>query len=102
MCNLYSMVASQAAIAEFGRVDRDTTGNLPPFPALFPDQKAPVIRQVADGRELIMMRWGMPGPAKAGGPPVTNIRNTRSPYWRRLPHGQVAPAVPRQSFGTRA
>ena len=30
-----------------------------------------------------MMRWGMPGPAQSGGAPVTNIRNTRSPHWRR-------------------
>jgi putative SOS response-associated peptidase YedK len=28
-----------------------------------------------------MMRWGMPPPPRAGGPPVTNIRNTSSPHW---------------------
>jgi len=28
------------------------------------------------------MRWGMPLSPKFGGPPVTNIRNTASPYWR--------------------
>jgi len=33
-------------------------------------------------RELTMMRWGMPLSPKFGGPPVTNIRNTASPYWR--------------------
>lgn len=34
-------------------------------------------------RELVMMRWGMPGPPQFGGVPVTNIRNTKSPHWRR-------------------
>jgi putative SOS response-associated peptidase YedK len=29
-----------------------------------------------------MMRWGMPRPPPAGGPPVTNIRNAASPHWR--------------------
>jgi putative SOS response-associated peptidase YedK len=29
-----------------------------------------------------MMRWGMPPPPRAGGFPVTNIRNTTSPHWR--------------------
>jgi putative SOS response-associated peptidase YedK len=33
--------------------------------------------------ELTLMRWGMPGPEQYGGAPVTNIRNTRSPHWRR-------------------
>jgi putative SOS response-associated peptidase YedK len=30
---------------------------------------------------MMMMRWGMPPPPRAGGPPVTNIRNTTSPHW---------------------
>lgn len=29
-----------------------------------------------------MMRWGMPPPPRAGGYPVTNIRNTTSSHWR--------------------
>jgi putative SOS response-associated peptidase YedK len=49
---------------------------------VFPDYPAPVIRNTDTGRELAMMRWGMPPPPKTGGPPVTNIRNTSSPHWR--------------------
>jgi putative SOS response-associated peptidase YedK len=49
----------------------------------FPDYPAPVIRDPGDGREMAMMRWGMPPPPPcAGGYPVTNIRNTTSPHWR--------------------
>jgi len=33
MCNLYSLTKSQAAIREWIRAMRDTTGNLPPMPA---------------------------------------------------------------------
>src|SRR3954470_7054861 len=41
-----------------------------------------------DGRELTMARWGMPSPAFAlkgrkSDPGVTNVRNVKSPHWRR-------------------
>jgi putative SOS response-associated peptidase YedK len=63
---------------------RDTTGNLPPLPGIFPDYMAPVVRNAPDGvRELAMLRWGMPGPPVFGGASITNIRNTKSPHWRR-------------------
>jgi putative SOS response-associated peptidase YedK len=57
-------------------------GNLPPMPGVFPDYPAPVIRNTDTGRELAMMRWGMPPPSSKPGPPVTNIRNTSLPHWR--------------------
>jgi putative SOS response-associated peptidase YedK len=84
MCNLYSMTSNQRAVLDFTRGLRDATGNLPPLPAIYPDSLAPVLRRAGDGvRELAMLRWGMPGPAQYGGRPVTNIRNTHSPHWRR-------------------
>jgi putative SOS response-associated peptidase YedK len=53
------------------------------MPDIFPDQMAPIVRNAPDGvRELMMARWGMPGPPQFGGSPITNIRNTRSPHWR--------------------
>ena len=83
MCNLYSITRSQDAMRRLFQVADDLTGNLPPMPAVFPDMLAPVVR-VADGvRRLEPMRWGMPGPPQFGGAPVTNIRNTSSPHWRR-------------------
>jgi putative SOS response-associated peptidase YedK len=83
MCNLYSLTKGQAAIIALVRAMRDTTGNLPTFPGVFPDYLAPVVRNASDGaRELSMLRWGMPGPPQFGGAPVTNIRNTKSPHWR--------------------
>jgi putative SOS response-associated peptidase YedK len=78
------MTKSQAAIREWIRAMRDTTGNLPPMPGTFPDMMAPVIRTGSDG-ELIMARWGMPSPSKyvsgidRG---VTKILNVSSPHWR--------------------
>jgi hypothetical protein len=41
MCNLYSITKGQRAIIEFTRAMRDTTGNLPSQPGLFPDYLAP-------------------------------------------------------------
>jgi len=52
------------------------------MPGVFPDYPAPVVRDTDTGRELSMMRWGMPPPPRTGGPPVTNIRNTSSLHWR--------------------
>jgi putative SOS response-associated peptidase YedK len=82
-----------------GRFSRDATGNLPTLPAIYPDTLAPVVRTDRDGeRELIMMRWGFPPPPNLGSAPVTNIRNTKSPYWR----GRLKPGfrclVPVTSF----
>jgi putative SOS response-associated peptidase YedK len=65
MCNLYSMTKNQAAIRNLFKVDRDITGNLPPMPGIFPDKMAPIIRNSADGRELAMLRWGMPSSSAA-------------------------------------
>jgi putative SOS response-associated peptidase YedK len=77
------MTKNQDAIRRLFNIRRDSTGNLPLFPAIFPDNPAPVIR-VNDGeRELTLMRWGMPPPPQYPSPPITNIRNTKSPHWRR-------------------
>ena len=86
MCNLYSITKGQAAIRDFTRAMRDSTGNLPSLPGVFPDYAAPVVRNRDDGeRELTMMRWGMPSPqfvlkgrSVDGG--VTNVRNVKSPH----------------------
>jgi putative SOS response-associated peptidase YedK len=83
VCNLYSLTKGQAAIREFARAMRDTIGNLPPLPGIFPDQMAPVVHAARGaGRELGTMRRGMPPPANLGARPVANVRNLASPYWR--------------------
>ena len=92
-----------AAIREFASVWTDRTGNLAPMPPIFPNQSAPVIRVGDDGREITMMRWGMPSPKVAlknrrtdlG---VTNIRNLGSPHWRRWLGPEHRCLVPFTSF----
>ena len=67
MCNLYSLTKGQAAIRDWFRAHYDRTGNLPLFPGIFPDQTAPIVRNDIDGeRELVMARWGIPGPPQYG------------------------------------
>ncbi len=88
MCNLYAMTTNQQAIRQIAGAMRDGTGNLPAFPAIFPDYSAPIIRNHPEGRELTLARWGMPSPAFAlkgrnSDPGVTNVRNVASPHWRR-------------------
>jgi putative SOS response-associated peptidase YedK len=82
VCNLYSSHTTQAAMRRAFEVSRDSAGNVPPLPAIFPDQMAPVVRTVDGERELIQMRWGFPPPPRIGNHPVTNVRNVASPFWR--------------------
>jgi putative SOS response-associated peptidase YedK len=127
MCNLYSITTSQAAIIAFTRAMRDTAGNLPPLPGIFPDYKAPVVRNAPNGvRELAMLRWGMPSSQlaqmeaakkraaklQAKGQTVdfnqllrmepdsgvTNIRNTKSKHWTRWLGVENRCVVPFTSF----
>ena len=77
------LIRNQEAIRRLFRVSRDLVGNLPTMPGIYSDSIAPVVRTGLDGeRELILMRWGFPPPPNLGCAPVTNIRNTKSPYWR--------------------
>ncbi|MGY3611034.1 MULTISPECIES: SOS response-associated peptidase [unclassified Bradyrhizobium] len=98
MCNLYSITTNQEAIRALFRVVNRYIGNLPPMPGVFPDYPAPVVRDTADGRELVLMRWGMPPPPQKPGGPVTNIRNTPSKYWRAWLNPQNRCLVPFNSF----
>jgi putative SOS response-associated peptidase YedK len=99
MCNLYSVTTNQAAIVAFTRAIRDRSGNLAPMPGVFPDYLAPVVRNAPDGvRELMLARWGMPGPPQFGGAPITNIRNTKSAHWRAWLKPENRCVVPFNSF----
>jgi putative SOS response-associated peptidase YedK len=98
MCNLYSITTNQAAIIALFRVINRYVGNLPPMPGVFPDYPAPVVRNTDAGRELALMRWGMPSPPRTGGPPVTNMRNTSSPHWRGWLKPENRCCVPANSF----
>ena len=103
MCNLYSVTKSQAAIRELARAMHDRTGNLPPLPGIFPDYGAPIVREGEQGRELALARWGMPSPVfalkgKKTDAGITNIRNVKSPHWRRWLGPDCRCLVPFTSF----
>ncbi len=88
MRTLYSLTSNQAAILALTRFLRDYAGNMPPLPGIFPDYRAPIVRNTPEGRELAMVRWGMPSPAfrlqgKQVDPGVTNVRNVKSSHWLR-------------------
>ena len=90
MCNLYTQTTAQEAMRQlFASLPMaDHLGNLAPQPEIYPDYRAPIVRNGADGLEMVMARWGMPTPpqfmsGKKTDRGVTNIRNTKSPHWRR-------------------
>jgi len=103
MCNLYALTKGQAAIRDLAAVMTDRTGNLPEMAGIYPDYPAPIVRDTAAGREMVMARWGMPSPAfalegKSVAKGITNIRNTKSPHWRRWLGPQSRCLVPFTSF----
>ncbi len=103
MCNLYSVTKGQQAIRELAGAMSDRTGNLPPLYGIFPDYSAPIVRNQPEGRELTMARWGMPSPlfalqGRKCDPGVTNIRNMKSPHWRRWLGIENRCVVPWTSF----
>lgn len=55
-------------------------GNLPTH--VYPDRPALVMRRENEAWAMETMRWGFPAPAP-GAPPVTNVRNTEKPFWKR-------------------
>lgn len=88
MCNLYSMTRAQDAMRQLFPAAEDRLGNLAPLPMIYPDQKAPILRNGSEGTELVMARWGLPTPPKflegrKTDRGVTNVRNTASAHWRR-------------------
>lgn len=99
MCNLYSMTSNQQAIRDLAAGLTDAIGNMPTLPGIFPDHWAPILRNRGSGRELAMVRWGMPSPVfslvgKKSDPGVTNVRSTKSGHWQRwlgVPNRCVVP-----------
>lgn len=103
MCNRYANLANQAEIRARTRAQRDYGGNQPPLPGIFPDYPAPIVRNNQGERELAMARWGMPSPAFAlqsrnSDSGITNIRNVKSPHWRRWLGVESRCLVPFTSF----
>lgn len=103
MYNLFSVTKGQTAIRELARAMHDRTGNLPPLPGIFPDYGASIVREGGEGRELVLARWGMPSPlfalkGKKTDSGVTNIRNVKSPHWRRWLGPESRCLVPFTSF----
>ena len=96
MCNLSSLTKGQAAIRDLARARRDSTGNLPPLPGIFPDQMAPVVRTARDGeRELAMMRWGL----SAGGQARRAADHQRAQPRKRLLARLAQAGVPLRRAG---
>ena len=103
MCTLYSMIKPRDYVVRLVRALRDVNNNQPPLPGIFPDYDAPIVRNQDGERIMANARWGLPSPAfsvqgKRTDPGVTNVRNTKSPHWRRWLGPENRCAVPFTSF----
>ena len=65
MCNLYNVTTNQQAIRSFISITHDSIGNLEPSLDIYPDRLAPIVRNIEGGRQLAMVRWGMPSSSQA-------------------------------------
>jgi putative SOS response-associated peptidase YedK len=126
MCNLYSITKNVDEIRRLFGAINSHVGNLPSMPGIFPDYPAPIVRNAASEREIVMARWGMPSSPftlmesakrraaklEAKGQRVdlnemlefepdsgvTNIRNTSSRHWQRWLGPGTRCLVPFTSF----
>ncbi len=65
MCNLYNVTTNQEAIRDLSNWDWSSVGNLEPSLDVWPDYKAPIVRNIDGKRELANVRWGLPSSQKA-------------------------------------
>jgi len=79
MCNLYSLNKRRDMVARFFGVSHNRAVMFEPMSAIFPKNKAPVVRQTADGeRELVPMSWGFMLLRNGRAPrPVSNVRDDK-------------------------
>ena len=103
MCNLITIRTTQATIRQAVRASRDLFGNLPPVLDVYPNGEAPIARVGRDGeREIARAKWGMPTPPSflkgTVDRGVTNIRNVKSPHWRRWLAPEFRCVVPANAF----
>src|ERR1700752_448102 len=93
-----TITTNKAAIIALFRVINGMSATCRQCRACFLPHRPPVIREPEGGREMVMMRGGMPPPLRTGGPPVTNIPNTSSPHWRGWLRPENRCLVPFNSF----
>jgi putative SOS response-associated peptidase YedK len=85
MCNLYSLTKGPQAIPRLHSGDVERRWQHAAASGHLPGLSAPIVRGGAEGRELVLARWGMPSPkavieGRKSDPGVTNIRNVASPH----------------------
>jgi len=54
------MTKNADAIRRLFSAINSRVGNLPSMPGIFPDYPASIVRNAADGREIVMARWACP------------------------------------------
>ncbi|MHC1549374.1 SOS response-associated peptidase [Phyllobacterium sp. K27] len=103
MCNLYKISTGFDAVRNlFNGIGNRT--NITDFNHdIYPDYPAPVARKdESGGLEVSMLRWGMPTPPSVMKGTVdygvTNVRNVKSPHWRRWLGPESRCIVPATSF----
>ena len=105
MCNRYASDIRKAGLEkEFYGFDEWSETRINPMLGnavleVFPKSVGPVLRLGDAGKlEWVKMRWGLPGPPRFGGAPVTNIRNIKSAHWRPVLGVQHRCLVPFTAF----
>ena len=81
MCSLYRMISDIETMRRLFSVTGHAP-DMPLFPEIYPECKAPIIRSNEAGvRNIELARWGVPPPGNALSP-VTTLRTRASRFWR--------------------
>ena len=86
MCNLYALRSDPSALGQRFDADARALGNWPDQASIFPGGEVAIVRGGGEGgagRQILRSTWGWPH-WKDGARPLTNVRNTDSPFWRRF------------------
>ncbi|MEO5807741.1 SOS response-associated peptidase family protein [Devosia sp.] len=82
MCNLYSMLSNVEAMVALTKALNDALGNLPGLPGIFPDYRAPIVRERNGVRSIVLARWGLPSLKSLDiGKPEKGNTNIRHPWY---------------------
>jgi putative SOS response-associated peptidase YedK len=82
MCNLYNLKVTRWELAEYNAADESWRREMEVEKDYVAPGKPGYVVRLHEGRRVLdAMRWGYPNPVP-GKPPVTNVRNYSSPFWR--------------------
>lgn len=103
MCNHYRQAILKGETIPGWSIDQFSEIRIPVrfhnmAPDVYPDREGLVVRLIDGQPDIEAMRWGFPPPPSAGSYYVTNVRNTKSAFWKPWLKAESRCLVPVERF----